>query len=132
MPPGPATVMKRLDSEVALVVVPSLLNPALPEPPDKDDFTRWALSHQTLSELWNHCDRADWLKWLVDASRAWKIIQAVDVASGVSTSDLRARIHNPFETLDQAALAERRLAVSCWLDEEGHFLVTFNSALTSL
>ena len=82
--------------------------------------------YQTLRALWEHCDRADWLKWMADEAASRGVIARVEIPEDVSPDTVRARLGNPFHALNQGAIDKRRQAISCWVDDEGQLLVTFN------
>ena len=111
--------MKRLDSDVAVVLMSNLM--AFP-PPDEKEFRSWALSHQTLRELWDNCDRADWLKWVADVAASRGVIDPVQVQDNVSALEVRSRLGNPFDRLNQTAIDKRREQVSFWEDDSASML----------
>src|SRR5438128_2424812 len=106
--------MKRFDSEVAVVLMSDLM---LLPPLDGEQFREWALTHQTLHELWDNCDRSDWLKWVADVAAAMGVIKPVQVPDGISAAEVRLQLGNPFNALNQGAIERRREEVSFWAND---------------
>jgi len=120
--------VKELDSEVAIILVPSLLMSASPlvQPvPDRDEFEEVLIQHETLAQLWESCPRVDWLRWIATEAAGWGVIGRLEIPPFLTANDVRAQFGNPFVDADHAAILERRKSILCCVDEDGQLSVLF-------